>query len=233
MLFSLCTLHITKKKNSGSQIYKVVPCIHCCWIVELEGEYPLDCIRHPTEKAPAPALIEATVGHLVALCHLSPSGNSLRWQQLHATTFIRSRNYIWQHYVSFSKHLPCRGQAPFALYHGLLQKEYFGKVEDLSCFVWLEAVQHCLGAVFMQKQKSSLMNNNWEVWGKGRERDQLNSFSYAKFMWSVNQLINLSVGNAPAYTDQNVPAGSAFETLQLSRELQTVNLKNIKKQSTK
>lgn len=52
-------------------------------------------------------------------------------------------------------------------------------------------------------------------------------------MWSVNQLINLSVGNAPAYTDQNVPAGSASETLQLSRELQTVNLKNIKKQSTK
>lgn len=94
-------------------------------------------------------------------------------------------------------------------------------------------MQHCLGAVFMQKQKSSLMINNREVRGKGRERDQLNSFSYAKFMWSVNQLINLSVGNAPAYTDQNVPAGSASETLQLSRELQTVNLKNIKKQSTK
>jgi len=76
------------------------------------------------------------------------------------------------------------------------------------------------------------MINNREVWGKWRERDQLNCFNYAKFMWSVNQLINLSVGNAPAYADQNVPAGSASETLQPSRELQTVNLKNIKRQST-
>lgn len=76
------------------------------------------------------------------------------------------------------------------------------------------------------------MISNEEVWRKGKERDQLNGFGYAKCMWSVNQLINLSAGNAPAYTDQNLPAGSASETLQLSRELQTVNLKNTKKQSS-
>lgn len=57
------------------------------------------------------------------------------------------------------------------------------------------------------------MINNWEVWGKGGKRAQLTSFSYTKFMWSVNQLINLSVGNALSYADQNVPAGSASETL--------------------
>lgn len=50
-------------------------------------------------------------------------------------------------------------------------------------------------------------------------------------MWSVNQLINVSAGNAPAYTDQNLPAGSASETLELSRELQAVNLKNMKQSS--
>lgn len=76
------------------------------------------------------------------------------------------------------------------------------------------------------------MISNGEVWRKGKERPQLNSFGCAECMWSVNQLINLSAGNALAYTDQNLPAGSASETLQLSRELQTVNLKNMKKQSS-
>lgn len=68
---------------------------------------------------------------------------------------------------------------------------------------------------------------------KGKRKSSAEQFWLSKmYVWSVNQLINLSAGNAPAYTDQNLPAGSASETLQLSRELQAVNLKNMKKQSS-
>lgn len=65
---------------------------------------------------------------------------------------------------------PMQGTSPIWPISWFDTKKNFGKVEDLSCRVWLEAMQHCLGAVFMQKQKSSLMINNLEVWGKGRER---------------------------------------------------------------